>query len=191
MTMIDFTLENGAPIRSFSQTARFFRDGSKDKIEIAFVGSKDTLVQAVTPAHMAQFASEWAAYCDGRPPERRKGTALTELSSINEARAEHYISRNIHNLEELAALNDGQCQAIGHGCLTDRKGARDLLSVRHMRNRDRLNREIQEKQASVGSSADPGELDALKSEMAELKQMLVQALAPKKRGRKPKEKAPE
>lgn len=185
---LDITLPE---VQAHTQTARFFRDGKKDKLEIKFVGSKDTLIQTVTPDHMAKFKSEWDAYCDGREPEKRPGTPLTDLSSISEARAADYIHRNVHTLEELAALNDGQCQALGHGTLTDRKGARELVTVRQMQLRDKLQREVHDKSATIGpvpaeKYAGNSDVEALKAEMAELKQMLAAALAPKKRGPKSK-----
>lgn len=195
MTLADFTLPE---VKVCPQAARFFRDGEKNKVEISFVGSKDTTVQVVTPQHMAQFREEWAAYCDGRPPEKRAGIPLTDLKSINEARAEYYLSRNIHNLEELAALNDGQCQAVGHGTLTDRKGARELVMSRQAQSKDRLHREIQEKTAAIGpvpaeKYAGNSEVESLKSEVAELKQGMGQILEllQKKPGRPKKSKATE
>lgn len=184
---LDITLPE---VKVHTQTARFFRDGGKDKIEIKFVGSKDTIIQAVTPTHMANFRSEWDAFCDGSPLKQRPGTPLTDLSSISEPRAEEYIHRNVHNLEELAALNDGQCQMLGHGTLTDRKGARALVESRQLQMRDKLQRDLMSKQSTVGAvvAEAPPEIAELKAEMAELKAMLAQALA-KKPGRPRKEKA--
>lgn len=191
MTLQDITLPE---VKAHTQTARFFRDGNKDKIEISFVGSKDTLVQVVKPDHMATYRSEWDAFCDGRPLEIRVGTPLTDLPAISEGRAQDYIHRNVHNLEELAALNDGQCQAMGHGTLTDRKGARELVTMRQMQLREKLQREVHDKSSTIGpqggyDSAPSADVEALKNEMAELKAMLAAALAPKKPGRPKKEKA--
>ncbi len=193
MTLQDITLPE---VKVHTQTARFFRDGSKDKIEIKFVGSKDTINQIVTPAHMAQFKSEWDAYCDGKEPEKRSGTPLTDLAAISQDRAADYIHRNVHTLEELAALNDGQCQALGHGTITDRKGARELVAMRQMQARDKLQREVQSKSATLGpvpaeKYAPNSEIEALKCELSELKAMLSEALTKRKGGRPKKEKAPE
>lgn len=113
-------------IREFEQRARFYKDNGRDMIEISFVGEKNTLVKRVTPEHMAKFKSEWDAYCDGKPVEQRKGTPLTQL--VDEGRAAAYIAANIHTLEELAALNDIQCQGVGHGTITDRGNAAKLLA---------------------------------------------------------------
>ena len=200
---MDITLPE---VKAHTQTARFFRDGKKDKIEIKFVGSKDTLIQTVTPVHMATYKAEWDAFCDGRPAERRHGTPLTDLPAISEPRAADYIHRNVHNLEELAALNDGQCQALGHGTLTDRKGARELVSTRMLQIRDKLQREVQTKSVGIGAVpaekyAGGAEVEALKGEVAEMKEGMVQVLRDqglilellrKRQGGRPKkEKAPD
>lgn len=183
-------------VKSHAQTARFYRQGNSDLVEIRFVGSKDTNVCKVTPDHMARFKNEWDAFCDGRPPAQRSGIALTELPTINDDRAAEYIARNVHTLEELAALNDGQCQSLGHGTLTDRKGARALVMQRQMQLRESLQREVQQKSAAIGpvpaeTYAGKSEIDVVKSEMAEIKTLLA-ALVEKQarpRGRPPKNKA--
>jgi hypothetical protein len=184
---LDITLPE---VKAHTQTARFFRDGNKDKVEIKFVGSKDTINQTVTPEHMAKFKAEWDAFCDGAPLKQRPGTPLTDLASISQPRAEEYIHRNVHTLEELAALNDGQCQMLGHGTLTDRKGARALVESRQLQMRDKLQRDLMDKQSTVGAvvAEAPPEIEELKAEMAELKAMLKDALAAKKPGRPKKEK---
>ncbi|MCC6889617.1 MAG: hypothetical protein IT536_13870 [Hyphomicrobiales bacterium] len=183
MILADITLPE---VRAHAQSARFFTRGSDTLVEIAFVGSKDTSIQKVTPEHMARFKAEWDAFCDGRPPEQRPGTALSELPSIDDARANDYIARNVHNLDELAALNDGQCQSLGHGTLRDRREARSLLAMRRLEQRERLQREVNDKQATVGKAATPdanAEIAALRSELAELKAMLRKALSLAPRGR--------
>ncbi len=194
MSMQEITLPE---VRAHTQTARFFRSGNKDMVEISFVGSKDNLNKVVTPAHMAQFRTEWDAYCDGRPPEKRAGTPLTDLPSISQERADDYIHRNVHNLEELTVLNDGQCQALGHGTLTDRRAARDLITTRSLQLRDKLQKEVQDKSATIGpvpaeKYAGNSDLDAVKADVAELKTGIAQILAAmqaKKPGRPKKAKA--
>jgi len=177
-------------VKTHALVPRFYKHGDRDMVEISFVGSKDSISQRVKPEHMAAYRDAWNAYCDGKPLQQRPGTPLTDLQAINEERAKEYIHRNVHNLEELAALNDGQCQSLGHGTLTDRKGARELVARRQLQRRDELDREVQRKSASVGPAAEPSpEIDALKAEMAELKQMLAAALAPKPKGRPKKAKA--
>lgn len=172
MTLTDITLPE---VKVYTQSAKFFRRGEEDFVEISFVGAKDTLVERVKPSHMAAFRHEWDAYCDGRPAQRREGIALTELPGVDGEKAESYVARNVHTLEELAALSDAQCQGIGHGTLTDRQGARKLVMQRQLEARDRMQRAVHEASAAIGpkpaeryvASAD---LDAVKAEIAELKQ---------------------
>lgn len=180
-------------VRAHTQTARFFKSGTKDKVEISFVGSKDTIIQTVNPGHMAAFKAEWDAYCDGSPLQQRKGTPLTDLPSISEERAKDYIHRNVHTLEELAALNDGQCQMLGHGTLTDRKGAIQLVTQRQFKSRDEQQRKVQEATAALGPKpaerfAANSDIEAVKAEVAELKQGMGQILEllQKRKGGRPK-----
>ena len=122
---------------------------------------------------MAQFRSEWDAYCDGRPMQRREGIPLTDLPGLDEARAEGYVARNVHTLEELAALSDAQCQGIGHGTLTDRQGARKLVAQRQLEIRNRMQRAVQEASAAIGPRpaeryAPNADMEAVRGELAEL-----------------------
>jgi len=136
-------------VQALHQSARFFKDDAgRDLVEIAFVGAKDTVVKRVTPDVMATFKQEWDAYCDGRPLERRKGIPLSEI--VSEQRAEHYIARNIHTVEELAMLSDAQCQAVGHGTLTERATAQKLLSVRRVEADERARKAVSDASASLG-----------------------------------------
>jgi hypothetical protein len=132
---------------ALQQRAKFFKDdGGADKVEITFVGSKDTFIKKVGPEEMARFKQEWDAYCDGRPMTRRPGIALTEVPGISQDKADAYIARNIHNAEELSVLTDGQCQSVGHGTLTDRKAAQAFVMERRMK-------EQSEQRDRVGNAA--------------------------------------
>ena len=179
MTLTDITLPE---VRVYTQSAKFFRRGEQDFVEISFIGAKDTLVEKVAPVHMAQFRNEWDAYCDGRPMQRRDGIALTELPGLDEEKAESYIARNVHTLEELAALSDAQCQGIGHGTLTDRQGARKLVMQRQLERRDRMQRAVQEASAAIGPKpaeqyAPSADLESVKGELAELRQGIADLAA--------------
>jgi hypothetical protein len=175
MTLTDITLPE---VKVYTQSAKFFRRGEQDFVEISFIGAKDTLVEKVGPWHMAQFRNEWDAYCDGRPVERRQGIPLTNLPGLDDERAEHYIARNVHTLEELAALSDAQCQGIGHGTITDRQGARRFVLQCQFETRDRMQRAVQEASATIGprpveSYAPSADLESVKIEIAELKQAIA------------------
>ena len=175
MTLTDITLPE---VKVYTQSAKFFRRGEQDFVEISFIGAKDTLVERVQPSHMAQFRSEWDAYCDGRPMQRREGIPLTELPGLDEARAEGYVARNVHTLEELAALSDAQCQGIGHGTLTDRQGARKLVAQRQLEIRDRMQRAVHEASAAIGPRpaeryAPNADMESVRGEIAELRQSIA------------------
>ena len=126
---IQVSIPGVGSVIALQHRARFYRDAAGiDRVEISAVGSKDTTIRKVTPQDMAQFKAEWDAFCDGRPAAKRDGTPLMAVEGVNEERAEMYVSRNIHNAEELASLSDSQCQSLGHGVLTDRKAAQILVT---------------------------------------------------------------
>lgn len=158
-------------VPALAQTPRFFRDGGRDLVEISTVGSKDTVVRKVQPEHMAAFRSEWNAYCDGQPPQRRAGTPLTEIPGVRETKAEAYVTRNVHTLEELAALSDAQCQALGHGTLTDREQARKIVAQRRFEAREQARKVVSDASAAIGPV--PAEAYASRSELAEVKDTLA------------------
>ncbi len=204
---MDFTLPEVAVLH---QKARFFKDEGVDFIEISYVGSKDTMIHRVQPKHMAQYREEWNAFCDGSPIKPRPGTPLTDLPSIRELRVPHYVNQNIHNLEELAALSDGQCQALGHGTLTDREATRKLLEQRMAEQNTKIRDFVMKEQATIGPRpADKyagisdlketnDKLDALSNSVAALVQILQsnatkqqEVQVPKRRGRPPKIKTEE
>jgi hypothetical protein len=179
----------GAPV-----FAKFSRgEDGRDYVEIKSVGMTDTSVQKVRPEHMARFRVEWDAYCDGRPMSKRPGTPLTEL--VESQQAETFIARNVHNLEELAVLNDLQCQGLGHGTMSLRKKAQELLVKQQMDARDRVATAM----AGVGSRpANDTEIEGIKAAVTEQgKQLaaltsaltqLVGAINKPKRGRPRKDK---
>ena len=181
-------------VQAMQQHARFFREGERDFVEISFTGAKDTIIKKVMPEHMAAHAEAWASYCDGTPMKQRAGTPLTDIAGVDQQRAEHYISRNVHNAEELAALHDAQCQALGHGTLTLRKAAREMLALNQMKIQEQSRDLITKVSASIGAVpaekyASESDLAAVKSDVTDIKGMLAQLLAqnaPKKRGPKPK-----
>ena len=185
----DVVLPELPEVPALPQTARFFRENGRDLVEISTAGSKDTVVRKVQPEHMAAFRNEWNAYCDGLPPQRRSGTPLTDLPSLKEAREEFYVTRNVHTLEELAVLSDAQCQALGHGTLTDREQARKLVTQRRFEAREQARKVVSDASAAVGPA--PAEAYASRSELADIKDTLaalsanVAALVERTQARRP------
>lgn len=181
-------------VKAMHQHARFYNEGNQTYIEISFTGSKQTVKHKVKPVHMAQFKEEWDAFCDGRPPNKRAGTPLIDV--IDERLTEDLTNKNIHNLEELAALNDSQCQALGHGTLTSREKARKLLEDRSMKQTEKRLHIISEQQARVGNTQTESakDIQEIKTSIGDLTQginvlvsLLSQQNQPKKRGPKPKQ----
>lgn len=168
-----------------------------DFIEISFPGSKDTVIHSATPELQAEYRNEWLAYKDGQPLAPRSGTKLTELPNVNDHRALHYMNQQVTTVEELAALSDMQCQQVGHGTLTDRKAARDLLERRAYEKQQAHQKAMEKAMASaqpVSNTQSDEKLDKVIAGLDAVNQnilALVQALQPRKPGRPPKEPKPE
>lgn len=166
MNLQEITLPEVVPM---AQRARFYKDDKeRNMIEISFAGSKDTNVTKVNPEHMAQFREEWNAFCDGLPPKQRGGTPLTEV--MDEVLAKGYVDKNVHTLEELAALHDGQCQLLGHGTLTFRKAARDHLTLKLMQGKEAAHKAVME----ASKTANPVKDDQASEGLSEIKDLLVE-----------------
>lgn len=189
-------------VRELQQTAKFFRENGKEFVAISFVGEKDTVIRKVLPEHMAKFRSEWNAFCDGAPMKQRDGTPLTEVMNLSEDVAQKYVLQNVHTAEELAVLSDSQCQALGHGTLTFRAAARGLLDQRKIAKMEAAQKRIGEvtkealslaaaeaKAEADAKYASKEDVEAVKSELGDIKGMLAQLLERKKPGPKPKDQA--
>lgn len=186
-------------VQKVNQAIRFFEIKDKPGVvfyELSFVGMKDNLHGKVTPDIMARFRDEWNAYCDGKPQGHRKGTPLTELPSITYEREQFYLSRNVHTLDELACLNDGQCLGLGHGVLTDRNAAVKFRSEQLLNAKTEREKTIMDAAAKIGaapSETQDKEMGEIKSQVAALTEtvdklaqiIMAQAQKPK-RGRPPK-----
>lgn len=176
--------------------ARFHKDANgSDRVEISMAGTKDTVVTEVTPDVMAQYREEWNAYCDGRPLTQRPGSPLTDIPGMNEDRLKHYLHMNVHTLEELAALNDIQCQGVGHGVMTERKTARTILTTRQAEKKDNFAKKMEQAMKTAQPVQDQQSDEKLDKLIAigELTNQnilaLIQALQPRKPGRPKKEEA--
>lgn len=176
-------------VTALRQQARFYREGEQAFIEISYVGDNGTVVKKVQPEHMANFREEWNAFCDGVPLKRRSGTALTII--MDEPIAEKYINQNVHTVEELSFLSDGQCQVLGHGTLTLRQKARDLLSEKKRKQVEEVTKRISDVANSVQTLPEqPDPRYASKGDLDEVKNMLAQLIEmqrPKKPGRPKKD----
>lgn len=179
-------------VLSYQHQPRFFNDKGKHFVEISTIGAKDTVVHKVTPEIMARFRDEWNAYCDGRPIERRAGTPLTVLKEISQDAADDYQKKNLHTLEELAVLSDHQCQGLGHGLITLRKKAQQIVMQRKAAEQTKVQDKINaESTKSAPAPDNAGEIAELKSAVEEQgKQIaaLIAALTPKQPAKQPAKK---
>ncbi len=183
--MSDVSLEF---VHEVGQSARFYKEGEQDYIEISFVGMKDNFHDKVKPKHMEKFRREWDAYCDGRPLEQRKGIPLTEC--VHKDRADYYIQRNVHTLEELAALSDMSCQGLGRGTINEREAARKKLSSLEL---DRHEKTMQKFSEVTQKAQENPDMETLKAQVSELKDIVTQLVgamtAKRGPGRPPKTEA--
>ena len=109
--------------------------------------------------------------------------------------AEGLISRNVHVLEELAALNDHQCQSLGHGMITLRKKALAMLQQRAFIEKDKTSKRISEETAKARPAPEVvGEMTELKAIVADqgkkidtLIDALTKLAQPPRRGRPKKD----
>jgi hypothetical protein len=182
-------------VSALQQTARFFKEENRDFVEISFVGEKDTVIRKVQPEHMAKFRDAWNAFCDGQPVKQRQGTSLIDIPGLSDQLAQKYISANVHTAEEIAALSDMQCQTLGHGTLTFRTTARNMLDMRRQQKMEEDTRRISKAAESVQSL--PAEMEAkyaskedveeIKGQMGQIMGLMQQLLEKKKPGRPKKE----
>lgn len=99
-------------------------------VRVANLASKDIYEAKAQPEHIKQFPDAYEAFEKGKS-EPVSGTPLTDIPGITREVARGYRLKNIRNAEELAALSDAACTALGHGILTARKSAQMLLKANH------------------------------------------------------------
>lgn len=184
-------------VQAIGQQVEFYKDNGIDYAKISFVGMKDNVIRKVTPEVMGKFKPQWDAYCDGRPLAQREGSPLTEI--VPEEKAKQYVQRNVHTVEELAALSDAQCQAIGHGTLTDRTTAIKVLQQRKLDQMEATRKALEKASPTIRPQTEKEQadlkaitdkVDSLADTVSSLAQ-IVQAMAQApKRGRPPKAKEP-
>jgi hypothetical protein len=98
-------------------------------IRVANLASKDVYEAKAQPEHSKQFPDAFEAFERGKSEPDVGGTPLTDVPGINKDVARAYRTKGVRNAEELAALSDAACSAMGHGVLTARKSAINLLKA--------------------------------------------------------------
>ena len=105
------------------------RDDGTLMIRVANLASKDVYEAKAQPEHSLQFPAAFDAFEKGKSEPEVGGTPLTDVPGINKDVARAYRTKGVRNAEELAALSDAACSAMGHGVLTARKSAANLLKA--------------------------------------------------------------
>jgi hypothetical protein len=114
--------------------AKFFKDEvtGRPMVHIHAIGDPCDIIQKVEPRHIQRWPAEWKAFEDGQSEPEIVGTPLMEVPGIDKDKAMQLKLKGVRTAEELAALDDAACNAVGMGTLTFRKIARLLLQTKKL-----------------------------------------------------------
>jgi hypothetical protein len=114
--------------------ATFFKDEvtGRPRVLIKAIGDPNSIIQKVEPRHIERFPNEWKAFEAGMSEPEIVGTPLMEVPGVNKDVALQMKLKGVRTAEELAALDDAACNAVGMGTLTFRKIARLLLQTKKL-----------------------------------------------------------
>jgi hypothetical protein len=113
--------------------AKFFKDElGRAMVHISAIGDPCDIIQKVEPRHITRFPQEWAAYEQGQSEPEIVGTPLMEVPGMVKDKAMQLKLKGVRTAEELAALDDAACNAVGMGTLTFRKIARLLIQSKKL-----------------------------------------------------------
>lgn len=114
---------------AINQTAEFTKVDGVTYIEIKTIGDPCSWMGKATPALIAQYPAEYAAFEAGHKEVDYGGTPLTEIPGFNAQMALSYKLKGIHNCEMLAEASDAAISAIGLGAIEARKMATLVLKA--------------------------------------------------------------
>jgi hypothetical protein len=114
--------------------AKFFKDEvtGRPMVHIHAIGDPCDIIQKVEPRHIQRWPAEWKAFEDGQSEPEIVGTPLMEVPGIDKDKAMQLKLKGVRTAEELAALDDAACNAVGMGTLTFRKIARLLIQTKKL-----------------------------------------------------------
>lgn len=114
--------------------AKFFKDEvtGRPMVHIHAVGDPCDIIQKVEPRHIQRWPAEWKAFEEGQSEPEIVGTPLMEVPGIDKDKAMQLKLKGVRTAEELAALDDAACNAVGMGTLTFRKIARLLIQTKKL-----------------------------------------------------------
>ena len=88
---------------------------------------KKIVVRPVNDQDKRRFPFSWQQFERGEDQSKR-GTPLTDLFDSDAEIVPHYGAMNIHTLEDLAQVSDGNLQALGAGARENRLRAKEYLA---------------------------------------------------------------
>lgn len=174
------TAEMGRPMFKSVEMCAIRIPGDKDNQVIDRVAKMD-------PDPRQRFPGQYARFKAGEKVQI-EGTLLREWGFISPAEAKSYEAVDIYTVEQLAGLSDSTCQQY-RGSLADRQKARDFL--------EKAKGLEPVAQARAENAALRSEIEALREAVKALGGKVPDAPAPsaipepKRRGRPPKQQAPE
>lgn len=113
--------------------ASFFKDeAGRDMVELKIVGDPNTFIRKVGPKDVEHWPAEWASYQGGQAMVDVGGTPLTDVPGITRDISTALRLKGVRNVEELAALDDAACKALGMQGIPWRRAAGLVLKEREL-----------------------------------------------------------
>lgn len=148
----------------------------KEYIKIIPVGDKNTVVcEPVTEEHKMRWPAQYAAF-QNQQHQPQEGTPLEQWPPLTKSQVMTFKAANVHTVEQLANVSDGNLSNLG-------MGARDL--------REKAAAYLKSAEGSAPTLAIQQQLNDALKQIEALKNQLAgfgDVAEPKKRGPKPKNK---
>lgn len=153
----------------------------RDFVKIMIPGDKTNIYdQPVKESHKQRFPMQWLRYQNQNSGPATFGTTLNDWAreapeDLTDGQFAELLALKFQTVEQVAQASDAQAQRMPMGGIGIRNKAQAYLRRKH-------------------KIADPGEVDALKAQLAAMQEQMAALLAksePAKRGRKPKAHTPE
>ena len=157
-----------------------------DWIEIHQPGNKlSSIMRVATDKDKQRFARHWQAYQARENQEELSGTPLEQWPGVTKAQIAELKYLNIRSIEQLVNLSDGNSKTI-MGIEAIKRSAKAYLEAA---DQQKAANEIQAGKAKVEALEEQNTKMAARLEA--LESLLTEKAEPKRRGRPPREEAPE
>ncbi len=167
--------------RAIHQTFESEKQGRpiyKDVIFCEYYPAGNTLMRMDVPAydhHKQRFAKQWAYYQTTQNEDGGQlGTPLSQWAILSPADVENLRGMKIHTIEQVASMSDAGLQTMGMGVAG--MGAHVL--------RARAQAYLGAAQDSALPQKQAQEIEELRKALAEMKAMIAEGSAPKKKGKR-------